>query len=243
MELDTDARHLLALARSEYEPSAGDKARIERRVGLALGLSAGAVVTGVGVGAARASEQALASKSVATALASKYAVIGSALLAVGIATYAVLPGPAAPPQRPALQAPATAAAAIEAPAQSALQPVPPVEVPTPVERSSAGAAVDDARAKPRPQRRDADGLAREVELLHRAHAAWRARDAQGALELLREHRARHPRSPLRLERDALQALTLCELGRKDEGARIGRRLLARAPSSPLRASIEQSCAL
>lgn len=254
MDLDTDARHILALARSEYDPDAGDKARIEQRLGLTLGLAlgtaAGAAVTGLGVGVARASEHALASKSVATALALKYAVIGSALLAVGVATYGVLAVPATQVQRPALQAPATPTAATpapapatEAPALVAPQPSPPPAGTTPVERAGAGAELEHARAKARPQRGDADSLAREVELLHRAHAAWRARDAQGALALLREHRARHPRSSLRLERDALQALTLCELGRKDEGARIGRRLLVRAPSSPLRVSIEQSCAL
>jgi hypothetical protein len=253
MDLDTDARHLLELARGEYDPDADDKARIERRLGLALGLGAGAAVTALGAGVARASEHALASKSVATVLAAKYAVIGSALLAVGAATYGVLAGSEAQVERPALQAPAMPAAATH----GAATPAPAIEEPTlvvarpslqpavtlPLERAAAAAELEPARAAARPQRADAADLAREVELLHRAHAAWRARDAKRALALLREHRGRHPRSSLRLERDALQALTLCELGRKDEGAKLGRKLLLHAQSSPLRASIEQSCAL
>ena len=61
--------------------------------------------------------------------------------------------------------------------------------------------------------------------------------------LLTAHRARYPRSALRSEREGLQVLSLCELGRTTEAARVGRRLLERSPKSPLRAAIEQSCAL
>jgi hypothetical protein len=73
--------------------------------------------------------------------------------------------------------------------------------------------------------------------------AWRAREAAGALALLNEHRARFPHSTLQLERDALQVLTLCELGKTADAARLARSVLAAAPHSPLRASLEESCAL
>jgi hypothetical protein len=95
------------------------------------------------------------------------------------------------------------------------------------------------------RRRAAAGpsLPAELELLHRAQSAWRAREAARALAIVDEHRARYPRSALRVEREGLQVLALCELGRKSEAARVARTLLAREPLSPLRAAIEQSCAL
>jgi hypothetical protein len=88
-----------------------------------------------------------------------------------------------------------------------------------------------------------DTLAAELDLLHRAQVAWRSRDAASALALLNEHRARYPRSTLQLERDALQVLTLCELGQQAEAKRLAGSVLSRAPHSPLRASLEESCAL
>jgi RNA polymerase sigma-70 factor (ECF subfamily) len=84
---------------------------------------------------------------------------------------------------------------------------------------------------------------RELDLLHEAQAAWRARDINKTLSLLDEHGRLYARSELRDERSALRILALCELGRTDDAGRLGRALIRRAPSSPVRATIEESCAI
>jgi cell wall-associated NlpC family hydrolase len=89
----------------------------------------------------------------------------------------------------------------------------------------------------------ADTLDAELDLLHRAQLAWRERDAANALRLLKQHRAHYPHSGLQLERDTLQVLTLCELGQRAHATRLARTLMGRAAHSPLRASLEESCAL
>jgi hypothetical protein len=130
--------------------------------------------------------------------------------------------------------PATRAATNRA---AARRPVPsaPASAHTPLEPAAATGAQPHSAAS--------DTLDAELDLLHRAQVAWRAREAAGALALLNEHRARFPRSTLQLERDALQVLTLCELGKTADAARLARGVLAAAPHSPLRASLEESCAL
>jgi RNA polymerase sigma-70 factor (ECF subfamily) len=85
-------------------------------------------------------------------------------------------------------------------------------------------------------------LGRELDLLHGAQAAWRERDSEKTLLLLDQHARRYPKSELRDERGALRVLALCELGRGREARRLGQLLIRRAPSSPVRATIEESCA-
>jgi hypothetical protein len=119
----------------------------------------------------------------------------------------------------------------------------PAEAPGPVVQAAPVVETTPQRVARKHHATLGDSLAAELELLHRAQTAWRARDAAGALSLLREHQSRYPHSQLDLERDALHALALCELGRSGEAARIAHSVIARAPHSPLRASLEQSCAL
>jgi hypothetical protein len=99
----------------------------------------------------------------------------------------------------------------------------------------------NALAPARPDRRRVNTLNRELDLLHEAQSAWRARDASGALSILDEHERRYPRSELRLERGTLRALSLCELGREREANKVSRELRRAAPNSPLRAALEESC--
>jgi hypothetical protein len=122
----------------------------------------------------------------------------------------------------------------------------------PAEQAIAPATANDSARAPR-----APALARsertrkaartaqasELDLLHRAQSAWRSGQARNALGLLDEHRTRFPRSALGIERDALRALSLCEIGRRAEAKELARKVLAREPRSPLRAALEQSCAL
>ena len=237
MELDSEARRILELAREARTPSAQDKARVERRFALALGLSSSAVAS---IAAAQPAATA-AAKAAGSAVALKWTIGGCALVAAALAGYAALPAAPAQPVRKAavaarvpVGAPTTPAAVEVAPREAA----PPQPQTAPAARPLAGRSVHR-----RTPAAGADALAGELELLHAAQAAWRAGDPGRALSLLSEHRRRHPRSALALERDALRVLSLCELGEQAEARRLGRAWLAAAPRSPLRASIEQSCAM
>jgi hypothetical protein len=140
--------------------------------------------------------------------------------------------------------PATRATTNHVPATRATTNHVPATRATPGAPASAHAALQPTLATDeRPQSAASVTLDAELDLLHRAQMAWRAREAAAALALLNEHRARFPRSTLQLERDALQVLTLCELGKTAAAARLARSVLAAAPHSPLRASLEESCAL
>jgi RNA polymerase sigma-70 factor (ECF subfamily) len=92
------------------------------------------------------------------------------------------------------------------------------------------------------QRTPRGSLSRELDLLHGAQTAWRERDSHKTLSLLDQHARKYPKSELRDERAALRVLALCELGRLPEAHRLGLALIRRAPSSPVRTTIEDSCA-
>jgi len=236
MDLDRDAKRLLDLATEARTPVAADKARVEERLAAMLGASALAASSAVAGEAAQQASAALTGAKAAGSGALKWW-IASALVASAVTGYVALSGRApAPATKPAPRA----AAPIAAP-----EPIPePAHVATP-----AMAAADlpeperPARALAPKKHADGSNLGDELELLHRAQAAWRAHDARQALSLIDEHRARFPRSDLRLERDGLRVLTLCELGRKSEASALAKKLLERAPRSPLRGTIEESCAL
>ena len=248
MDLDRDARRILDLASDARAPAAEDKARMERKLAAVLGGSAlaitGTAATGTATAGAAATAPATggASTAVSGAKAASSATLSSVTLkwwiSAGVVAAAVTgyiglssptPAPAAKPRAPAplVVAPPPAPAMVEAL---------PANVPAPAP------AVPAARNHT-PRKQPATTLNEELELLHRAQTAWRAREAQAALRLLDEHRSRFPRSQLRLERDGLRVLTLCELGQKAQASALAKKLLERAPRSPLRTTIEESCAL
>jgi hypothetical protein len=80
-------------------------------------------------------------------------------------------------------------------------------------------------------------------LLQRAQRALRGGQPLHAMELAARHETLYPTSQMALERDALRVFALCALGKKGEARTLARALLAQAPTSPLRASLEESCAL
>jgi hypothetical protein len=241
MDLDPEARRVLELARDARTPSEVDKERVARRLAAGLGLSVAA-----GAAGAAAAQGAGAVKSAGAAVALKWWIAGGAIVAATLGGYAALSGG---PRDDAGREPARATT--HAPSVQTVQPKtaePVVAAPVTETVARAEPAAGSAREPVvRPSHRRRAGVAAtspaELELLHEAQAAWRARDARGALSLLVAHRERYPRSTLRSEREGLEVLSLCELGRKTEAARVARRLLERAPKSPLRAAIEQSCAL
>jgi hypothetical protein len=176
-----------------------------------------------------------------------------ALLGAG-ATYVALSVTPAQPAADVAQRRVPPAAIESAPrASETVKEAPEVQgvAGVPVEQAIAPAAANDS-ARParapalarseRTRQAARTAQASELDLLHRAQAAWRSGQARSALGLLDEHRARFPRSALGVERDALRALSLCELGRDGEAKALARKVLAREPRSPLRAALQQSCA-
>jgi hypothetical protein len=87
-----------------------------------------------------------------------------------------------------------------------------------------------------------DPLLAELTLLRRAQQALKAGAPRRALELAERHALLYPDSQLALERGALRTFAFCALGRKTEARALASQLLAAAPLSPLRASLENSCA-
>jgi hypothetical protein len=237
MDLNPEDRRLLAIARAARTPAPHDKARVAARLTTALGASASAASL-LTVARAAASTPSIASSVGGSALL-KWWLGGAMLVAASIGVQGLQTAPRRPvetrvsPRQGALQAPA---------AREPESPVPHSE-PSAARPSEtrAPSAIAGSAASARARRSAAAGPS-ELELLHGAHAAWRSGDAARATKLLSDHRRRYPRSLLRLERDALQVLAWCEVGDRAEAARLARQLLARAPDSPLRTSIEQSCA-
>jgi hypothetical protein len=231
MELDPEARRLLDLTREARTPNAEDKRRVERSLSRSLGLAAFSLATGA--------SSAATAKSAPAALALKWTVSLAvpALVVASAATYfhgRTPEGSAPRVVEPAVViAPSMAPAAPEASPRGAteteaLTRAPADPPPTP-------------RAAPATQPKKSETLEAELDLLHDAQVK-RSSDPEGALALLATHRKRYPKSVLGLEREALRVLCLCAAGRTAEAKEVARRSFKNAPRSPLKASVEESCA-
>jgi hypothetical protein len=124
------------------------------------------------------------------------------------------------------------AAAIAEPSEMA------AEEPAPSATRSRNAARVGVHAKPVEA-----SLPAELDLLHDAQSQWRVGNAAGALALLETHRKRFPHSQLAAERDALTVLSLCRTNRTSEARAVAKRFLQTTPRSPLRTTVEESCAM
>jgi hypothetical protein len=236
MDLDRDAKRILDLATEARAPGAEDKARVEQKLAAVLGVGVIVATPAIATEAAHAAGTVIGGAKAAGGATLKWW-LASAVIASAVTGYVALSTkPQAPPPTKPVEAPEIVSV--------------PVPVPVPAPAPAPLVAVDEApeplilsRPATTKKRGASNTLGDELELLHRAQSAWRARDAAQAMTLLDQHRTRFPRSELKLERDGLRVLTLCELGRKPEAKTLARKLLERAPRSPLRATIEESCAL
>jgi hypothetical protein len=104
-------------------------------------------------------------------------------------------------------------------------------------RAEAAAAGGATEATPQ-----SSSLSAETALLQAARAALGSGDAHGALALLRRHAREYPNGALVEERLASQVFASCALGQRANAARAAAELTRRAPSSPLRARVLDSCA-
>jgi hypothetical protein len=217
-----------------------DRARIERM------LAASLLLTGASV--AHTGSAAAATKTASAALGVKWVAGIAVAAAVGTAGYFGWDQTRAkaPVERTAdhgsEHAVAHAPPVPEAPETQGAEPVlvAPVHVPA---SEQTEARADARRAAKGAERAGADGtLLEELDLLHEAQAKWRKGDAAGALALLSVHRTRYPRSQVVPERDALTVLSLCSMNRTAEAKKVAQRFLRTASRSPLRTSVEESCA-
>jgi hypothetical protein len=144
--------------------------------------------------------------------------------AVSPPTHALVPTPVTPAAAPQVETPVVAPPSVE------VLPALPEASATPT------AASPKAGAKP-----SGDALVQELSLLHEALAASRSGNAARALELSREHAQRYPNSRLGVERSAIEVRSLCSLGRASEARKVAERLRAQAPSSPVTASLKDTC--
>jgi hypothetical protein len=235
-QMNPEASRLIAQVRLARTPGIDDKERVRRA--LAMALAAGALsVPAITAGAAAAKTAAGVGVGSGIAAAGAAGLTAGAKVLVSVALVASLGGgayfwakrPAAPARPVALTAPMAAPLRAEPPI--------PAEAPAPAELP-APEALAPAATNTR------DPLLAELTLLHKAQQAWRtggARGAAHALELAQLHARRYPHSTLRLERDALRLFALCSLGRRAQARPLAAELLKRAPDSPLRTSVEESC--
>jgi hypothetical protein len=228
MELDRDAKRILELTRAARTPRREDKERIGRQLAGALVLGATSAHAGT----------SMATKAVGATWAAKWAVVAMVATAGG-AGYLGMRARSTTDTAP--KANVASPPALTAPERAMVDPAVSA-VPAASSDDSDAMRDEEPRravaAKSSPPRAT---LSEELDLLHEAQAKWRSGNASAALAAIGEHRARFPRSALAPERDALAVLSLCATNRVAEAKRLARHFLARAPRSPLKKSVEESC--
>ena len=227
--MNPEARRVIAEVRLSRTPSVDDKERIRKVLAIGVAVAAASVpATAAGVAAAKAGAGGVAAKAAGAAglaVGLKTAVSVVVLASVGAGAY-VLTRPEPAPRSHAPKV--VTARPVPAPAPPVVEEAPPPVAPV-VETHVA------------PAHSGRDPLLAELSLLHHARQAWRTGNASRALSLAQEHAHRYPHSALGLERDALRVFALCALGQKAQARPLADDLLRRAPNSPLRTSVEESC--
>jgi hypothetical protein len=242
-QMNPEARRMLDQIRSARTPSAGDKERIRKALAVGVAVTA-ASVPGVAAGASAAKAAASAAKAATTlgiASGFKVAVSVVVLASVGAGAY-IWTRP--PSQIAAHHAPVSVvpvAAPTASPPPEVVEDSPPAAPAVVAEPAPSPSLSPPASPSPVHAGASRDPLMTELALLHRAQQAWRQGNAARALELAQQHARRYPHSALALERDALRIFALCSLGQRAQARPLAADLLRRAPGSPLRTSVEESC--
>jgi hypothetical protein len=234
-EMNPEARRLVQLARQARTPTPEDKRRVRAALGFGIAATAASAPTGAAAAAVKAFGVGAAARIALTAI-----VIGSVGAGAFYSTRAAMHSRA--------QARSSAAAAEAREPLRVLEPhSSPTTQPAVVEAIDAPAqGTPDAvslEARPHAAPAPQDPLLVELTLLHRAQKAWQDGKPQLALDLVQRHSHMYPHSQLALERDAVRVFALCALGRTAEASSLASELLGKAPRSPLRTSIEESCAM
>jgi hypothetical protein len=114
--------------------------------------------------------------------------------------------------------------------------------PTTAGKSSTVASPHAVTARPTGATRAAgatDLFTAELDLLHRAHAAYTRRDFSGALTLVAEHARRFSKSHLAEQREALRVQSLLGSGRRDEAHHAASAFAVSFPRSVLLPRVEE----
>jgi hypothetical protein len=230
--MNPEARRIIDLARQARTPTAKDRQRVRAAIGMTLAAATVAAPTGVAAATVKAGGLMGLVGSVRLGLS---AILVASVSVGGGAYYWRTRSHDAP--RPAeVQAPAPVPMAADRPRA----PTPVGAAPEP--ETSATAPAGRPPAEVRSAAVAQDPLLAEVTLLRRAQRAWQGGKPAVALELAQRHAQAYPHSQLALERGAVQVFALCALGRSVEARALASDLLAKAPTSPLRTSLEESCA-
>jgi hypothetical protein len=246
-ELPPRARALLELAKDGHDPpDAAARARVRRRLAVAVTAAAlgGAPATKVG-----AAQSAGISKGLWGAWFGAKGWVAAALVIAGVSGVALTAV-----RRGAAPAPSAATTAAREPqpvrlTQSITPPRPQLSAPLPAQPSSEASV--PPRVVPKAGRRLAEGtrrvvapsgLARERALLARAAERLAQGDVSAARALLDEHSSSFRRPQLREEREGLLVLARC-LEDPSAARAQAQQFIARAPASVLIARIASACAL
>jgi hypothetical protein len=243
MTLDPEARRLLELTRQAQTPSARDKARVDQLLGSALLLGSSTANAASAHAAAKLGWSATAFKWTGIALLAVAGGAGYIAWRASRATPAHVPAPVSIAAQTA--APAEPTKNIDAQRVAPALPEPPAAASSQArgeELTLSAARSRSAQRSSSPPRASPGTLPAELDLLHDAQSQWRAGNAAGALSLLTAHRRRFPHSQLAPERDALTVLSLCRTNRTAEARVVARRFLETSQRSPLKTSVEESCA-
>jgi hypothetical protein len=177
-------------------------------------------------------------------------VLVAVLLAVGgIAVFAGTRGDAPARERvavvptaPEAPAPVPVVAAPEPAAVQEITAAPEITV-APEIAAAPRAPTGGARSKPRAASpsEPRDDFAAELALLKRAKSAQVAGDRTDALALVREQARRFPRGAFVEERRALEAILLCELGKRERGRAAAAAFTSEFQASPLTERVRRAC--
>ena len=234
-ELTPSGRELIAAARRERSPNAGDRARVLSAL-LASAAASGAAAPVKASGSVASRGAAQVSFGLAkTLLVGVLTMTGVYLWStqahapkphhgVELPAQAVAPSKAAAPPQPQLVSSAI-------PESSTALPTP--NLATGSSNSAKATNALDGAATP-------SSLERELSLLQRAHEAYRAGQPGAALALAREHGRIFPRSQLSAARRTIEVLALCQLGRTNEAKSLAGRLRAESGAAALTA-FDGSC--
>ncbi len=235
-DLRPGAREIVDRARAAQTPN--DARRERAYEALMAGIAGGAALGAAKVGAAKVAGNAAFS-------AIRWLRVSAGIAALGFGGYVISARGHVAPAPPAATVSARSPVVTSAPPDAGSAAPPSESAATfasaaPLEPIQALSASSPASKAP-PNKTNTGDLSAELSLLHQALAASRAGHPARALALAQEHAQEFPSSHLGVERDAIEVRSLCSLGRAAEAHKLADRLQARAPSSPVRAALEETC--
>ena len=265
-----DLDSILSNARKAYSPDPGAQTRVRRGLAVAIGAatvsSAGVAETAAAqgtasqaVGSVAAGGAKLTAASTTIATGGWGLKVGFLLTVVGVAAtgyWALEPSPKNPRLKPPVVAPRELAPTLASPTPLIPQPAesqpatptePPAMKPDPTPFPNAASKhTPSSVASPRPpsssgSKSDSSTLLAELDLLKRASGELRSGQPSRALQTLKEHKAKYPRSVLASERRGLSLLAACASAKTPGALRQAKRFLETSPSSPLAPHIKKQC--